>query len=444
MSGEVRRLSRRAVWFLFSCLAALALVAAIGASLSRSGRGPFDLNIGLFAGSAWDVPNPTVNRLYDGIVADFRAKHPRYSISYRSGVRTRDYSERLAQDILRGEEPDLFFILPEDFTALASIGALADLGPYLDRGAVDPDVFYENALKAGRLGDVQYALPFEVVPSLMLANMSLLERLALPEPPLSWRWEDFLALSERATADTDRNGALDVFGVIGWAWLDGAYSNDELLFDPSGASALLDHDGVIDAVDFYLRLASPTSGTLVPDFESGRVLFSPFPYSSYRAYRYYPYSLQRFGDFDWRALPMPRGPKGKNATELRVLLVGMARRSTRKDAAWTFLSHLTTDEEAAYRILAYSQGLPARKGILFTERSRSILERHISGAEEPLDAEMLDRVISDSIVVPRFRRHAAALDLASRAIVAERPQSPSSLRNFLSRVDQAVEAYLKE
>ena len=30
--------------------------------------------------------------------------------------------------------------------------------------------------------------------------------------------------------------------------------------------------------------------------------------ASYRAYRYYPYSLQRFGDFEWRALPPPRGP----------------------------------------------------------------------------------------------------------------------------------------
>jgi multiple sugar transport system substrate-binding protein len=439
-----RRIGRRVLLAVGAGAAALLLITAGAWMLFIGNRGPFDISVGLFAGSAWDVPNPTVNRLYDGIIADFRSKNPRFSVSYRSGVRTRDYSERLAQDLLRGEEPDLFFILPEDFTTLASIGALADLGPFMKQGAVDPALFYENALSAGRLGNVQYALPFEVVPSLMFENQSLLRRLGLDEPRASWRWEDFLSLAERATADTDGNGALDIFGVAGWSWLDGAYSNDELLFDPSGSAAVFDQDGVIDAVDFYLRLAALTSGTQVSDFESGQVLFAPFPYSSYRAYRYYPYSLQRFGDFKWRALPMPKGPKGKNATELRVLLVGMARRSQRKDAAWNFLVHLTTDEEAAYRILAYSQGLPARKGILFTERSRVILARHISGEEEPLDPEMLDRVVSDSIVVPRFRRHAAALELASRAIVAERPQSPSSLRNFLSKVDRAVESFLKE
>ena len=72
------------------------------------------------------------------------------------------------------------------------------------------------------------------------------------------------------------------------------------------------------------------------------------------------------------------------------------------------------------------------------------MRRHISGTEEPLNPAMLDRVVRDSIVVPRFRKHAAALETASRAIMAERPQSASSLRNFLSRLDRAVNAFLKE
>jgi multiple sugar transport system substrate-binding protein len=442
MAAEPRRAPGPAARTALAAVALLLAVAAAAAFLRPAD--PTALRIGLFSGSAWGVPNPTSNRLYDGIIADFRSRRPEYTVSYRSGIRTQDYSERLAQDILNGEEPDLFFILPEDFTTLASIGALADLGPFLSRGEIDPGAFYPNALAAGRLGSVQYALPFEVVPTLTFMNTSLLSRLGLPAPRPDWTWEDFLSLASRATVDTDRNGALDAFGSVGWSWLDAAYSNGELLFDAAGTSAAFDHDGLVDAVDFYLRLAELSSGTQVPTFESGRVLFSPFPYSSYRAYRYYPYSLQRFGDFGWRAVPPPRGPNGKNAVELRVLLVGMSKRSPRKEAAWEFLKHLTTDEEAAYRILAYSQGLPARRGVLFAERARGILAHHISGAEEPLDATMLDRVVADSIVVPRFRKHAAALELASRAIVAERPQSSSSLRNFLGKVDRAIESALKE
>jgi len=442
--GLPSRMVFRQAWRAMAGGVSLLLVAVVTAALLFRVRNPYEVCLGLIAGSAWSVPNPTANRLYDGLISDFRAKHPEYSLSYRSGVRTQDYSERLAQDILRGEEPDLFFILPEDFTTLASIGALADLGPYLGRGDIDPGAFYENALSAGRLGDKQFALPFEVVPSLMFANTTLLRELGLAEPDPNWRWEDFLALAERATVDRDGNGSLDSFGAVGWTWLDAAYSNGELLFDPAGPSAAFDKDGVIDSVDFFLRLAALTQETLVPDFESGRVLFAPFRYSSYRAYRYYPYSIQRFGNFEWQALPMPRGPAGRNAVELKVLLIGMSRRSSRKEAAWEVLKHLTADEEAAYRILANSQGLPARRDVLFTDRAGEILRRHISGTEEPLDPTMLDRVVRDSIVVPRFRKHAAALELASRAIQAERQQSASSLRNFLNRIDRAVNAFLKE
>lgn len=430
--------------------AGFTLIAALGFFLAFVAPGGFarrdarEIRLGLFAGSAWKVPNPTTNRLYDGLIADFRAQHPQYMIRYRSGVRAQDYSERLAQDLVKGEEPDLFFILPEDFTTLASIGALADLGPLMKESGVDPAIFYENALTAGRLGERQYALPFEVVPSLMFVNLTLLKKLGLSLPDPSWRWEDFLAYTSAATRDRDGNGALDTFGISGYTWPDAAYSNREPLFDSVGGNATLEQDGVVDAVDFFLRLGDPTRGSIVPDFESGAVLFAPFPYSAYRAYKYYPYSIQRFGDFRWKALTMPRGPKGGNAGELRVLLVGMSRRAADRKAAWEFLRHITTDDESAFRILAFSQGLPARRGLLDTERARSRLRQHISGDEEPLDPTLLEALVAESVVAPRFRNHTAALEIVSRAIAAERPQSSSSLRNFLSKLDHSVDAFLKE
>lgn len=421
--------------------ACLFIITMVAVPFVRWG-GPL-IRVGLFTGSAWRVPNPTANRLYDGLIADFRVQEPQYQVYYRSGVRVQDYSERLAQDILKGEEPDVFFILPEDFTTLASTGVLLDLGPLLKQSAVESGLFYPNALAAGRFGETQYALPFEVVPSLMFVNSSLLNKLGMSMPAQSWRWEDFLTYAQKATRDRGGKGVLDTFGVNGYSWLDAAYSNGELLFDPTGTVADFDQDGVVDAVDFYLRLAALTKDTVVPDFETGRVLFAPFSYSSYRAYKYYPYSVQRFGDFKWRALTMPRGPKGKNAGELKVLLAGISRRTTNRSAAWNFLKHITTDAEAAYRILEYSQGLPAQRGILTTDRARGILAHHISGSEEPLDADLLDRIVNDSVVLPRFKKHAAALDQASRAITAEGPQSASSLRNFLNKLKRSIEVFLK-
>jgi multiple sugar transport system substrate-binding protein len=441
------KIDRRARWLALASLCCLLLAVAVFAVLvfsARPGRSSTDIRLGLFSGSAWRVPNSTTNRLYDGLIADFRARYPRYRISFRSGVRVQDYSERLAQDILKGEEPDVFLILPEDFTTLASIGELADLGPFMQATGVDPTIFHENALAAGRLGEHQYALPLEVVPSLMFVNVSLLEELGLDLPPTTWKWEDFYAYAKRATRDRRGRGVLDTFGVSGWTWSDAAYSNGQLLFDAVGDQAQLEKDGVVETLDFYLRLANLTRGNYVPDFESGSVLFAPFPYSSYRAYKYYPYSLQRFGDFAWRALTMPSGPRGRNAGELHVLLVGMSRRARNPAGSWAFLRHITTDDEAAYRILDYSQGLPARRGLLLTDRARAILARNVSGSEESLDPALIERVVEESVVAPHFRKYASALEMVSRAIAAEQPQSPSSLRNFLSKLDRSVDAFLKD
>jgi multiple sugar transport system substrate-binding protein len=432
--------NRKAIYILLSVI-----VLILAASIYRNhARVDTTLRFGVFTGSAWKVPNPTVYRLYDGLIADFRALHPEYYITYKSGIRVQDYSEQLAQDLLKGTEPDIYLILPEDFTTLASLGALSALDSLIENNFIDPGVFYENALTAGKMGNHQFALPFEIVPSLMFVNTTLLEKLQLEVPDFSWNWNDFYSYASQATKDENQDGIPESYGVENWSWLDAAYTNNELLFDAKGISALLNQEGVVDAINFYLQIADLTRNVVIPDFESGKVLFSPFTYSSYRTYKYYPYSIQRFGNFKWRALTMPKGPKGQNAGELKVLLVGVSKKSIKKVGVQEFLKHISTSDEAAYRILEYSQGLPAKKNILLSDRAKNIFEHHISGSEDPLDGKLLDTIIKESIVVPRFKKYNAALELASRYIEVEQVQSYSSLKNFLNKLNKTLDDYLKE
>ena len=50
-------------------------------------------------------------------------------VKYESGIMRRDYAEWLAARFLVGDEPDVFLLLPEDFTLYARKGALKDLSP---------------------------------------------------------------------------------------------------------------------------------------------------------------------------------------------------------------------------------------------------------------------------------------------------------------------------
>ena len=137
---------------------------------------PVELRLGFIAGSYWDAPNGNCYAVIDAAIERFEREHPNVHVTYTSGILKRDYSEWLIDQYLLGSEPDVFLVLPEDFGELCELGALAPLDGYLaqDEAVSDTD-FYPAALQSGAENGVQYALPYECVPTLMCVNKTLLE-----------------------------------------------------------------------------------------------------------------------------------------------------------------------------------------------------------------------------------------------------------------------------
>ena len=71
---------------------------------------PVTLTIGVFAGSNWDVPDPDCYAPYHDAIDRFRQLHPNVRIEYVSGIPREDYSEWLAEQMVLGQEPDLFLL----------------------------------------------------------------------------------------------------------------------------------------------------------------------------------------------------------------------------------------------------------------------------------------------------------------------------------------------
>ena len=66
--------------------------------------------------------------------------------------------------IVKGEEPDVFMILDDDFNTLSSIGALANIDSYMTHDQnFSTDDYYSSVLKAGTYSNSQYALPMNVI-----------------------------------------------------------------------------------------------------------------------------------------------------------------------------------------------------------------------------------------------------------------------------------------
>lgn len=380
---------------------------------------PVVLVFGDFAGSNWDIPNWQSYRITDEAIAKFEAIHPHIKIKYLTGTPKSDYSEWLAERIVKGNEPDVFCILEGDFNTLASIGILKNLDGFLqDDPTFDTSKMYEKAIQSGRLSGSQYALPREVVPILMFANKTLLAKEGIAVPKGNWTWNDFYNICGKVTRDLDGDGKTDQFGTVGFDWQQAVYTNGQQLFDLQGEHATFEKPGVIEAIQFIKKLNRLNSNIkpVVDDFDNGKVAFRPFPFSAYRAYKSYPYRLVRYAQFEWECIKLPRGPHGNNASELYSFLIGISSRTKHPQEAWEFLKFLTYNRKMQMNIFKYSYGVPVLREVTESKEADVELSRYTPDKEISVDKKILSQVIEQSTVAPRFQKYEEAMGMADKEI----------------------------
>ena len=373
------------------------------------------LTIGVYSGSYWNTPNGNCYQILDDAIEMFRQSHPGVRVEYVSGIPAGDYSEWLAGQIMMGTEPDLYFVLPEDFDLLVSSGALAQLD---GRIAADPEfdtaVYYEPCLRSGQSEGRQYALPHESVPTIMFVNKTLLETNGIAMPDNDWTWEDFYGICARVTRVEDRQ-----YGVYGYSWQDAMYSNGASLFSEDGRSCYLAEENVLESIQFARRLTELNGGYSVTarDFDEGRVAFCPLLYSEYRAYQPYPWRVKKYSAFQWDCVSMPAGASGANISQLHTMMLGISSRTRHEDLAWDLCKLLSIDEEVQRRLYTQSHGISPLPAV--AEDPELLQQIHHDIPEgSGFSPEMIRRIMSNAVVVPKFDAYSQAMIMAEQAIQA--------------------------
>ena len=395
-------------------IAAVLLVLAVCLCLAaRVGQQETVLTIGVYSGSYWNTPNGNCYQILDEAIALFEESHPGVKVEYVSGIPTEDYSEWLAGRILMGTEPDLYFVLPEDFDLLVSSGVLAQLD---ERIAEDPEfdtsVYYEPCLRSGQSDGKQYALPHESVPTIMFVNKTLLEVSGIAMPDNDWTWEDFYDICQKIT-----NVDLHQYGVYGYSWLDAIYSNGASLFSEDGRSCYLAEENVLQAIQFTKQLEELNGGYSVSsqDFDEGRVAFRPILYSEYRAYQPYPWRVKKYSAFEWECVSMPAGPSGTNISELHTMMLGISSRTRHEDLAWEFCKLLSIDEELQRKLYTHSHGISPLPAV--AEDPELLQQIHHDIPEgSGFSPEMIRQIMSNAMVVHQFSAYNQAMNMAENAI----------------------------
>ncbi len=370
------------------------------------------LTIGVFTGSNWDVPGTEYYELFDEAVEEFHEKYPNIKIEYEEGIVADDYSEWLTGKILKGKEPDIFLVLPGDFEGLVKKGVLKNLNEEIISDTVfDETVFYQSVYKAGKVNDIQYALPFECNPRMMFVNKTLLKQVGENIPENNWDWDKFTKICEEIENESDYHGFYD------YRWIDAVYSNGLTPFSEDGRESYFMDSRMVEALNYMKKLQDICDDTLVKekDYDLGNVAFRPMTFAEYRTYMPYPWRIKKYSGFEWNCIPMPAGASGDNISSMDTLMIGMSAKTINKAMAWEFMKMLTTNTEIQSSIYHYTAGASVLKEVTRSDEIMELLNEDTPG-ESVIDMSLLDQVIEKAVVPSYFTGYNTAMELTNSYI----------------------------
>ena len=377
------------------------------------------LEFGMFTGSNWDVAQANSFTIIDKAIAKFEHAHPGVTVHYYSGIRKDDYSEWFSRKLLAGEEPDIFMVLGTDFNQFASMGVMKNLETFIEEDTdFEPEKYFTSAFVSGQYESVQYALPYETVPTLMFVNKTLLTQEGIDMPEENWTWEDFYEICKKVTRDTDGDGVPDQFGSYNYDWMDALCSNGGGVFNKKGTEAALTDSRVVEAVKYVRSINDLYGGEKLTqeDFNGGRVAFMPLTFAEYRTYKTYPYKIRKYANFQWDCVTMPAGKQGGNISQVDSLLMGISANTKEEKLAWEFLKLLTYDEESQMNIFYDSQGASVLKEVTESQQMEQVVQEDMEEGDTVINGKLLGRVIEEGHVEPQFKKYEQAMSLTDSEI----------------------------
>ena len=402
------------------------------------------LRVGVFAGSNWDVPQGETYAIIDEVIKNFLSENPDVKVEYVSGIKREDYSEWLAEKFIEGEEPDIFFLLADDFNLYSSMGALADLTDLIeDDEEVDEKNYYPAAFSFGKFEEKSFALPFASTLTFMFVNKTLLSQEEIEMPKNNWTWKDFLEICRKVTKDTNGDGKPDQFGFYGYSWQQAAISNGVILFREDGKTSYFADPRMEETVKFLIELHGVQQGYEVTekDFDIGRVAFRPFTFAAYQTYKPYPWRIKKYTAFEWDCVKMPAGPSGGNISELDTLLIAMSSRTKNKFLAWKFMKKFCCDKTIQQMLLKKSQALPVRRDVIISSEAQEIFSWDAEEASAITPAD-ISETMDNSVMPFKFKNYSTAMLYADTEIL-KIINGTIPLNNSLNKLQKKINSLLQ-
>lgn len=207
---------------------------------------------------------------------EFHRLHPNIRVFYTPDPE--DVPGEMPAIFEAGTAPDVVNGCCDFFPAWAQAGYLLDLRPYVERD-LDPALIAEWDEAQYRsfftTSGVQYALPKYHGALAIYYNKDMFDAAGVPYPTDDWTYDDYQAAMSALTADTDGDGATDVWGST----LDPIYDRVQIHVNSFGghyanpadpADCVLDEPAAVAALD-WLRARIWNDHTMATTLDLNRV-----------------------------------------------------------------------------------------------------------------------------------------------------------------------------
>jgi multiple sugar transport system substrate-binding protein len=383
------------------------------------------------------TPPPPENQSFEYLsiermVKEFEAENPNINIELQ--YVNSDFALQKATVAIQGnKQPDISYQYGTNMAQLASSPKLVDLTDRVNEGDFNWDDFFQGEQAVATVDDRVLGVPALVDNLAVVYNKELFKKAKLEPPGEDWTWDEL-----RADAKAITDPANNVFGMVFpadgsetmvWQYIAMLWAAGGDILNPENTEAIFNEAPGVQALDtltsinqdgsMYLDF-NPDSGKSGQLFNSGKVGMIITG----------PWDLSGFPDVDYGVQFMPSFEAGGSHETIAGPdnWVIFDNGPERVDAAWQFLSFLTSPEQVLQDSLDTSH-LPTRASVAEMPEFQEFFTKY-PGTE--VFVQNLDNVLKARPQVPQYPRISSALGQALIAAIQGQESSQDAL-------DQAAE-----
>ena len=258
--------------------------------------------------SGWG--DETEQKVYRDSIARFNVVYPNVKVDFQPIPA--DFQTKMKASMAGGNAADVFYVDDQLMTAFGPTGQLLPLDDYMQQAGVNRSDFISSLLAIFTLDGKTYALPKDWGTLGLVYLPEAFKAAGIPEPTADWTWDDLKAAAEKIKATGKYGGfcqGADWARFAPWAFANGgAYANDDftapLINSPEVKGAAL---YVTDMKKQGLIVTAADVGAGWGGEAIGKKLVG----MTYEGGWMVNYMRTSFSDVEWKAVPLPTGPKGK-------------------------------------------------------------------------------------------------------------------------------------